>query len=184
MITPEGIISYPNIWEPKANLSGVLKYSCSILFNKSDAQGITDLKAAIEKATIKGKESISTWKGKVPNFRYQPLRDGDAELESGDKTDKVYEGKYFINCSSNDAPGVVGPDAKPLMDQDALYAGCIIRADVNPFPYSNGGNNGIGWGLNNIMLVREDTRLDGRQRAVDAFSGFAAGPEDESSELM
>ena len=182
MITPEVIISYPAIFEPKENPSGALKYSCSILIDKGDTKGVDEFRVAIAKAIERGQGLIPAWKNKVPKFRYQPLRDGDEELEEGGKTDKIYANKFFINCSSNDAPGVVGPDAKPLMDQDKLYAGAIVRLDVNPFPYSNSGNNGIGWGLNNVMLVKDGTRLDGRAVATDAFAGF--GVDDSANDLM
>ena len=178
MITSEMIISYPNIFEPAENPGGAMKYSCSALIDKTDKEGVAALQKAIAIAVDKGRGNIPSWKNKVPKFRYPALRDGDAELEDGTKTDPVYEGKYFFNCSANDAPGVVGPDAAPLMDQSKLYAGCIVRLDVNPFPYSNSGNNGVAWGLNNVMVVRDGKRLDGRQNAEDAFSKFAK-PEDE-----
>jgi len=181
MITSEVIISYPAIFEPKPNPSGAMKYSCSILIDKKDKKGVKALNDAIDLAVQKGIENIPKWQKKKPFFTYQPLRDGDEELETGKKTDPAYEGKMFLNCSSNDAPGVVGPDAKPLMDQNLLYAGCIVRLDINPFPYHNSGNNGCGWGLNNVMLVREGERLDGRQNAESAFGVFA---EEESDKLM
>lgn len=182
MITTEATISYPAIFEPKPNPSGAMKYSCSILIDKTDKDGIADLQAAVAKAVERGQGTIPAWKNKVPKFRYDPLRDGDEELEDGTKTDPVYAGKFFLNCSSDTPPGVVGPNAKPLMDQEALYPGCIVRLDVNPFPYSNSGNNGIGWGLNNVMLVRDGARLDGRSNAKDAFSGFAV--KDSDNDLM
>lgn len=181
MITCECTISYPAIFEPKENLSGKMKYSCSLLIPKSDTKGVAEFKKAIAKATQAGKEKL--WKNKVPKFRYDPMRDGDAELESGEKEDPAYKGHFFVNATSDNAPGVVGPDASPLMNQDALYAGCIVRADINPFPYDNGGNKGVGWGLNNVMLVREGKRLDGRQNAEDAFSNFATGDTDNEGNL-
>lgn len=180
MISGEAIISYPALFEPKVNPSGALKYSCSLLFSKTDAATLADLKKHIDIAITRGKET--KWSNKLPKFRYQPLRDGDEELASGDKTDPIYEGKLFLNCSSDTAPGVVGPDAKILMDQNALYAGCIVRADINPFPYKHSGNSGIGWGLNNIMLIADGARLDGRQNAEDAFKKHII-PED-GGELM
>ncbi|MDA3808619.1 MAG: DUF2815 family protein [Thiomicrorhabdus sp.] len=185
MITPEVIISYPAIFEPKPNPSGAMKYSCSILIDKKDKKGLKQFTDAVEGAIQKGIENIPKWQKKKPFFQYQPLRDGDEELESGKKSDAVYEGKMFLNCSSDgdcgDAPGVVGKDAKPLMDQKALYAGCIVRLDINPFPYHNSGNSGVGWGLNNVMLVRDGDRLDGRMSAENAFGSFA---DEESSDLM
>ena len=177
MITGECIISYPALFEPKENPSGALKYSCSLLFDKKDVKTIEGLQKAIDKAVARGKEKL--WDGKVPKFRYEPLRDGDQELADGDKTDAIYKGKYFVNCSANDAPGVVGPDASKLMDQTKIYAGCIVRADINPFPYSNSGNKGVGWGLNNIMLVSDGERLDGRQNAEDAFAGHAKAEDND-----
>ncbi len=181
MITPLMRISYPALFEAKVNPSGVLKFSCSLLISKTDVKGVEVLEAAIAKAIAIGKEKI--WKGRVPNFRFAPLRDGDAELASGEKVDPIYAGIYFLNCSSNEAPGVVGPTAELLLDRSAIFAGCWVRADINPFPYSNSGNNGVGWGLNHVMLVREDTRLDGRVKAEDAFSAFAETPA-EPGNLM
>ena len=188
MITPIARLSYPAIFEPKLNLSGVLKYSCSLLIPKTDVEGVRAVQAAIDKAIKLGIEKI--WGGKKPKFRYEPLRDGDAELASGEKTGKEYAGHFFLNATSNDAPGVVGKDAKPLMDQKIMYAGCYVRADINPFPYDNSGNKGIGWGLNNLMFIKDGERFDGRQNAEDAFAGLAqaesadAAPEGESDGLM
>jgi len=176
MISGKVIISYPHVFEPSENPSGAMKYSCSLLIDKNDTQTVKDFQTAIDKAIAKGKEKL--WDGKLPKFRYQPLRDGDQELADGDKTDAIYKNKYFLNCSSDNQPGIVGPDAKQLMDQTKLYAGCIVRADVNPFPYSNSGNKGIGWGLNNLMLISDGTRLDGKQNAEDAFADVAE-PEDD-----
>lgn len=188
MITPICIISYPALFTPKPNPSGVLKYSCSLLFEKSDAEGIAQLQQAVDQAIAKGMSTL--WSNKLPKFRYQPLRDGDEELASGEKTDPVYKGKVFLNCSSETAPGVVQATAqgpKPLLDANTIYAGCYVRADVNPFPYRNSGNNGVGWGLNNILFIKEGPRLDGRMNAEDAFANVAI-PDDaldqNTGELM
>ena len=170
MITGKVLLSYPNLFEAKPNPSGVLKFSASFLIDKTDKATIDEVNKHVDKAKEKGKTNL--WANKLPTFRYEPMRDGDAELASGIKTDPIYEGKFFINASADTAPGVVGPDAKPLMDRNQIYAGCIVRADINPFPYKNSGNCGIGWGLNNIMLVSDGERLDGRQNAEDAFGSF------------
>ena len=176
MITGNMIISYPAVFEPKENLSGVLKYSCSLLVDKKDTATVEAIQAAINKAITKGQSTC--WGGKVPKFRHEPLRDGDAELASGDKDDPFYKGKVFLNCTSNTAPGVVDAQAKVLMDQTKLYAGCIVKADINPFPYKNSGNSGVGWGLNNLMLISDGDRLDGKKNAEQAFADVAE-PEAE-----
>jgi hypothetical protein len=179
MITPEMIISFPNLFEAKPSPSGVLKYSCTLLIDKNDKEGVKQIQDAINKAIEKGKST--KWGGKIPRFTHQPLRDGDAEIEEGNREPGMgYEGSYFLNCSSSEAPGEVGSDAAVLMDQKRIYAGCTVRADINPFPYKHSGNSGIGWGLNHVMLVREcsqEERLDGRKKAEDAFAAFAASEE-------
>ncbi len=173
MITSPGVITFPNLFTPKENISGRMVFSCSFLIDKTDKEGVAKLKAEVAKALAKGKEKH--WNGKVPTFRYQPLRDGDEELESGSKTGPEYKGRLFFNCSSDEQspPGVVGPDASPLFDRQAIYSGCIVRLDVRAFPYKQAGNSGVGWWLNNVMLVSDGPRLDGKMNAVDAFASFA-----------
>lgn len=190
MIT--GIVrgSYLAVFEPKKNLSGVLKYSITLLIPKSDAAGVATIQAEIDKAVAKGKDSL--WGGKVPKFRYEPMRDGDKELASGDRTGKEWAGHFFINATSDQPPGIVTRQGKPLLDQSEVYSGCLLRADVNAFPFKNSGNCGVGWGLNNLMLWAPGERLDGRQNAEDAFANYASGDdepgevnsEDVSSELI
>lgn len=173
MITGPVTISYPVLFDAKPNLSGDLKFSCCLLVDKADKASIGQIRAEIKRALAKGKEKL--WSGKTPKFRYQPLRDGDEELADGTKDSDEYKNRFFINTSANEdsPPGVVGPDAQPLMDQGSIYSGCVVRADIRAFPYKRGGNNGVGWWLNNIMLVSDGPRLDGKMNAVDAFADFA-----------
>lgn len=185
VITGPAIISYPALFDPKENLSGALKYSCTLLFKKTDTASIKGLQNAIAAATAKGKSDL--WNNKVPKFRYEALRDGDEELESGQKEDKIYEGMMFLNCTSNTAPGVVDQHAKPVMDSDLIYAGCTVRGQLNAFPYKNSGNCGVAWGLNGIMFLKEGDRLDGRVNTEFAFAEYAeseSDSDDKADELM
>lgn len=179
MVTPEMIINFPHIIEPDEDLSGRLVYSCQLLIDKTDTLGIKQLQVEIDRAIEKGKKTL--WKGKVPNFRYAPLRDGDEEIANGTKQPgRGYEGRLFLTAKSTIKPGVVGPDLQPIISKDAIYSGCIVRADIAAYPYSQAGNNGVGWGLNNIMLVRQvpdEERLDGRSSAEVVFKDFAIPTE-------
>ena len=179
MITNEGIIIYPKLFVAELNLSEALKYSCSFLAPKQDQKGIEKLKAEVARATQKGKEQ--KWSNKIPKFNYAPLRDGDEELKDGTKEGAEYKGCFFINpsCGEDQQPGVVGPDAEPLMNQNLIYSGCIVRLDVRAYPYKTGGNNGIAWWLNNVMLVKDGERLDGKQNAEDAFADYKVAGEEE-----
>lgn len=180
IVTCSAILSYPALFEPKENLSGALKYSCTLLFDKTNTNGLKELTNTIAAATEKGKAAL--WSNKIPKFRYEALRDGDVELSSGQKEDPVYKNKMFLNCTSNEAPGVVDEHAKILMDQKKIYAGCIVRAQLNAFPYKNSGNCGVAWGLNGIMFIEDGPRLDGRIDSEVAFANFAVSTEDDTED--
>lgn len=172
MITTEVRFSYLNAFEPKETPSGDMKYSASILIPKEDETGVKELQAAINIAVQKGLETNKFSKVQVPGLRL-PLRDGDEEFEQGNRGPE-YKGFWFINASSKNKPGVVDKNAKPLFDADEFFSGCWGRADIGFFPYNQAGNRGVGVGLNNLMMLREGERLDGRQSAENAFSKYAS----------
>jgi len=174
MITPLVRFSYLNAFEPKATPSGELKYSASLLIPKSDTQGILSIQKAIDEAVQRGLDTNKFTKVQVKGIRL-PLRDGDVEFEAGNRGEE-YKGHFFLNSSSANKPGIVkaqkGSSPVPIFDPDEFFSGCYGRADVNFFPYNQAGNRGIGVGLNNLMLVKEGERLDGRKSAEQAFSTF------------
>lgn len=174
MITGQVRFSYLNAFEPKATPSGDLKYSASLLIPKEDKKSIQVIQSAIKDAIQVGIEKGKFNKAQVKALKL-PLRDGDKEFDSGNRGPE-YQGHYFLNATSANAPGVVkaqknGPPV-PIIDADDFFSGCFGRADVNFFPYSAAGNKGVGVGLNNLLLVKEGERLDGRMKAEDAFSEF------------
>jgi hypothetical protein len=176
MITCEVRFSYLNAFEPKETPSKDLKYSASLLIPKTNENGVKEIKDAINKAVQAGIDGNKFSKAQVGSLRL-PLRDGDVEHENGSRGPE-YKGHYFINASSKNKPGIVGPDAKPLFDAEEFFSGCYGRADIGFFPYNQAGNRGIGVGLNNLMMTREGERLDGRQKAEDAFAQFAQAADE------
>ena len=104
------------------------------------------------------------------------LRDGDEEFATGERP-VHYKGHMFFNANNAKQPGIVGPDAKPLMDANQLYSGCFSHVDVGFYPFNNE-SKGVGAGLNNIMKYKDGERLDGRQSAEEAFAGFATEDAD------
>ncbi len=180
MILENVRVSFVSVFEPSENLSGDMKYSCQIHISKDDEKNVKLAQAAVDKAIAKGK--TSKWGGKKPKFRYEPLRDGDQELKDGDQQDKVYAGIYFFSATNKNKPGTVDENLKPIMDASKIYSGCYCNIDVNPFPYSNSGNNGVGWGLSNIMFVEDGDRLDGQQSAESAFASLAPETPEEAGD--
>jgi len=156
-----------SIFEP--NRKG--KYAvCAILPNNHPQ--MAKIEEAIENAVQKGVADgkFTQAQTKSASFR-RPLRDGTKEVETGEKPGH-YSGHMFLNANNNDAPGVVGPDAEPLMSKDGVFSGSYFHVDIGFFPFSRDGNRGIGCGLNNVMFVKEGERLDGRQSAEQAFAGM------------
>lgn len=173
-------IAFVNIIEPAENLSGQLKYSVQVRIDKDDKSNVERVKDAIEKAIQKGKST--KWGGKKPVFKYEPLRDGDKEIENETQDDKTLAGHYFFSASKDPKygrPGVVDENLRPVLDPDKFYSGCYVNIDVNPFPFDSGGNKGIGWGLGNVMFVEDGDRLDGQRSAQDAFSSLAPQSAEE-----
>lgn len=181
MITGVVRLSFVHVFEPAQTPSGDMKYSACIMIKKDDKATLKTIDEAIKEATKKGLEKSVFNKTAVPRLR-TPLRDGDAEVEEGKRTAE-FKGFWFMNASSKNQPGVVDKALKPLFDTNEFYSGVWARVDCNLFPYNTRGNVGIGCGLNNLMKVADDERLDGRQRAEDAFSEFAEAPDAEEGEL-
>jgi hypothetical protein len=174
MITTQVRFSYLNAFEPKATPSGDLKYSVSILIPKGDEAGIKAIHSAINDAAQKGVDNNKFTQAQLKGIRL-PIRDGDVEFEEGNRGPE-YKGCFFINATSKNKPGCVKAqkDSKPvpIFDPDDFYSGCYGRADVNFFPYNQAGNRGVGVGLNNLMMIKEGERLDGRMKAEDAFGEY------------
>lgn len=177
ILTPEAALSYPHLFE--ADEKG--KFSVALVFPAG-----TDLKPLKQAALNVVVEKFGKTKAA------EMLKKGVFRLEGGPhhsiRTDveaKGYpEGTVgFINARGNQRPGIVGvfPDTSkpkndrgqhpplPITDPTEVYAGVIARASVTPYWYDVDGNRGVAWGLNNIQILRDGDRLDGRVKAEDEF---------------
>ena len=168
IITPEATLSFPNLFVPRAYKNKDPKYGASLVF----LQG-TDL-TALKRGVLAVLEDRygAKYKDMVQKKQLKlPFRDG---------VEKDYpEGSIFINVTSVQRPGLVDRNVKPIIDQSELYAGCIVRASVNPFTYEAEGNKGASFGLLNMQKIRDGDRWDGRSRAEDDFG--AIGGDDLSA---
>jgi hypothetical protein len=171
------------VFEPKDSFNdGNLAYSCTLLIPKTDKKLVKQIEDAIEaaKAAAIKAGKFTAAQAKLATFKY-PMRDGDIEREANpDSRGKEYEGMYFINARNTNPVGCVDSKVQPIPEssREAYYSGWWINADVNFYGFSAKGSVGIACGLNNVMFVRSDERLDGRQNAVDAFAGMAVDSDD------
>lgn len=170
VITPEAIISYPTLFEPRASEEGKQpKYSCALIF--PEGTDLTELKAAAKEA------AVEKFGAKLPKNLRMPFRD--------DGEEKGYpEGSIFFNARGTRKPGVVAAYADPrtgkpavIDDPEAVYPGQIVRASVTAYGYDVSGNRGVAFGLNNVQILRDGERLDGGRSATDEFEATAPAPD-------
>lgn len=185
MIITDVRLSFVNVFEPKEDQSGRMKYSAQLLIPKSAAATIKEVEAAIQRAVQdgiqKGKFTVALSKG--ARFKI-PLRDGDEYYaEKPDGSRESCKGHWFINASNTYPIGVVDRTGKPIMNREELYSGCYAHADVNFFAFNSNGNAGIGCSLNNLMKRADGERLDGHQSAESAFASYADKEESKGDNL-
>ncbi|MFB0845740.1 DUF2815 family protein [Paenibacillus oleatilyticus] len=171
MVTGKVRLSYANIWEPKENDQGQLKYSCALLIPKTDKETLRKIKSIVD--ALKA-EASTKYRGKLPaNFKL-PLHDGDEEKPE----DENYAGHYFLNAYANTKPGIAKPIGKEadgrtkfqeITDTTEVYSGCYAKVSINFYLYDNK-SKGIGVGLNNIVKVQDGESLAGRSSINDDFA--------------
>lgn len=161
--------SYCNVFSKRLNPDGTQgKYSVCVIIPKSNTEAVKLFTQAFENAKLNGKST--KWGGKIPAKVQLPLYDGDEERPD----DPAFEGCWYFNCSSNNAPGIRVKDelgqVVEALDDSEFYSGCYGAVTVNLFPYSASGNVGVGVGLNNLIKLRDGERLSGGRSADADFS--------------
>jgi hypothetical protein len=169
-VTPEVVCSFPYLFE-KSDYTD--KYGLSIPVPVDNDDEIKKIKTMIGNAAENkwGKKSRAEIGKKIAS----PLRVGNDEKED----DAVYSDTIFFSANSSSKPGVVDAGLKPIIDQDEIYPGCIIRASVNFYAYDYKGKKGVACGLQNVMKVKDGEQIGGKSSAEDDFSGYASAETDE-----
>ena len=138
-------------------------YGCLILIPKTDTDTINKIKASLERAKTDPK-SVAKWGGKW--LASMTERDTDAHPE--------YKGHYFINVNTYTKPGVVDAQLNPILDASEVYSGCYGRVSMSPAAYSQDGNRGLKFYLNNVQKVRDGEPLGGAGfKPEDDFTAVA-----------
>ena len=170
VVTGKVRLSYVHLFEPYSNKpEQEPRYSCTILIPKSDKATLKKLQDAIKAAAENGKASV--FGGRVPSNIKTTLHDGDEEADLDRNPE--YAGHYYMALNSKQRPGVVDEDLNAVLDSTKVYSGCYGRVSINAFAYSNSGNKGISFGLNNVQFLEDGEPLGGRTRAEDDFADLA-----------
>ena len=163
VITGKIRLAYANIFIARAMEEGQeAKYSLCVLIPKGDKATIDKINSAIENAKISGVTIL----GDITDGDFKtPMRDGDEERPDQSE----YLGHYFINATSKLKPGIVDKSLKEIVDSTKVYSGCYGRVSLNFYAFNQGGNKGIGCGLQNLQKLAEGEPLSTRATAEEDF---------------
>lgn len=194
VLTPVGRASYAWIIKPQRQTDSKGKeydmWSVSLIF-PPDAD-LTELKKLAQEAALK------KWGSNPPSGLNNPLLKGDDKgkpkagsngLFEGStgkewKPDPDYAGRIYINAKSRKPPQIgemINNKYVQITDPEKIYSGMWIRCSVTTYSYDNAGNVGVGFGLGNIIKIRDDERLDGRTTGEQDFEGLGLGNSESVS---
>ena len=167
-------LGFANI-NPKGEDGKIDKTNITAIIDKDDDETLSLIDSAIEAAIEVGKEKF----GKQFDNRkriHTPLHDGDEEKDGNE----AYVDKMYINASSKDPIGMVGPDKVKISDPGEFYSGAYVSVALNFAPYVYNGP-GIGCYIANIMKLEDGERI-GFTRA-SAYDDFSDDDDDDSDFL-
>ena len=156
-----------------------------VLISKKDKTGIKAIRVAIDAAAKK--KFNKTFKPDSRKYSY-PLRDGDVELEEGDKEGEEYKGHYFIaTAKCYKVPQLVDQSKTRVEDQEEreemLVSGNYFNMSLTFKGFEGKENSGVRCQLNNLMFAGEGERLDGGKSAEQDFEGVdSEEPDDDDDE--
>lgn len=175
-------LSYLNCWEPKPNKAGKPKFSASVMIPEDNVKALKVAKRAVEEAIDAAVKSGDLLKEQVEDV-ISPIRSGTAEYKKKKKS-ADFNGFYFVNAYSDNQPGVVDRRVRPILDREEMYSGVWAVVDVNFYFTDLGGTPRVAVGLNHILKLKDDDRLDGRTNVQDAFAKYVDNLPDDDEELV
>lgn len=189
--TPNGILSFPNLFVAKPQVAGGdPRFSLNLILDKAAqaTDAYKQLRAlvadAIDDKWGQGKSKDAEW------IRRTKLRLPFRPCADRDYAGYDVDGGVFISPWSKNKPGIVDKDLNDIMVPGDVYSGQLVRCTVHAFSYDTQGNKGVSFNLNNVQIVKADMpRLDGRRNAKDEFdrlgdpeAGDASSPFDDASD--
>lgn len=176
-MTPIGRACFVHVWEPHSFEAGKEgQYSLILVFDKdTDLKDLKRAAAAAAKAKWGDKANGMIKSGQLKS----PFRNAADYEKYGDP---FVEGSTFVTLKSKQAPGIVGPNAKQILNQMDFYAGCNARASVYAFAFDTMGNKGITFLLNNVQKTGDNTKLSGRMNAEDEFQPVAGASNSDDDD--
>lgn len=177
LLTPPFVTSFPNVFEMALNKkSGKMEFSLIAMFDK-ETSDMSTIEAVIENL-IKLEWPDPKIRAKITkhsDFR-NPIRDGDEMDDEGGMA-----GHWYMRLKTQYKPKVVGTKKDKqgnfieLFDDSEFYAGCIARARISGWSFSEKGT-GVAFSLGNIQKLADGDRIGGG--ASKPEDDFADTPEE------
>ena len=187
IVLPPFTLVFPDLFAPKVSeLTGKESYGILMLFDeRKSAVDLGPLRAMVEqikKEVFGGYESpIAKFPIKNGNDMFQA---GKAKLDAGVSDSslfEIYEHKTVVRASSNFKPEVRNRETGRLIEDPAeIYGGCLCRAHVHLWGYSEQTYAGITLTLASVEKLRDGKRIGGGARPDSAKAFDSAGEPDLS----
>lgn len=189
-VTAEFRMSFPHLFKADAfNANQTAKFSVVMVM---PSKGMALVRKELE-AAAEGKwgPDRKKWPANVRKMDFATYCSPNAKdgfpVRCGDDVEyEGYEGMEYVKASTTKAPGVVGLDRQPILDEAEAHAGVIARARIQAFAYERPDGSGVALSLEHVLIVKDDgTNWGGgsRVRAEDAFGDFTSpdGSEDRGN---
>ena len=166
LVTPPFIGSFVHVAEAYSNSDDIDPcFSILIVLDPDDkehADFINEMEDAVDRC-------IEEKWGEVPRKFSSPIKNGEDISDS-----EELEGKVCVNARSDRRPGVVDANLKKIIDvEEECYSGAIYRATIVAYAWTHKvGGNGVSFGLNNVMKIKDG----------DPLGGGRASPEEDFKE--
>lgn len=155
-------LTFPNLLAPREAKKGgdedgsSGKFGAALLFPPG-----TDFQIFQEEWIREAKSAFpKNWIDGQPTGLHAPFHD-QAEKTVGHKPLLGYTpGAIYFNTTSSFKPQIVDANMNPVVDKTRIYPGVWAFVSLNVYHYSNK-KTGVGFGLQSVMLIADDTRLGG-----------------------
>lgn len=173
--TLKGRIFYPELFQPKPNDQGRLKYSVMFGWPLQD-----DQTAKVQEIGRFLQEAKQRFFAQVPDqFFVKPIKNFNTYVrQDGKPNHEFLRDSYWMNLSASEGfpPQVVDQGYSQVLDQAQVYSGRNALVNFNFYSYQVNGKAGISANVSAVMLLEGGERESGSGgiNLNEAFGSFAA----------
>ena len=156
-------LSFPALFEPKANDSGKLSYGAGFIFPPSHPS-----KAVLDK--IIDEVGTEKWGQKWPALKKQMAAGDSLLVHNGDAKASLdgYEGNLYLNANNVVRPTIVDRDTSPLIAADGKpYSGCYVNAILDIWAQDNKFGKKINAQLQGVQFYKDGDAFAGGGKAAE-----------------